>query len=257
MTDTSSKLAQIRSRIKKVDNTKQHLKILVYGEPGVGKTSLYGKAKDTLVLDVEQGTSVLPLDSEVDIFQLTCWEDLQEVFSLLQSGELKYTNIVLDSITEIQELCKDYILRSQKRNRVSEDTPSQQDYGELVEKMRKMLRNFRALPSNLIFIARVKNFRDQMTGEERFRPLLVGQLQDDLPAAMDIVGYLAADETGKRVMFFDLIGKYVAKDRTHRLGKKMENPDWDKLSELLPELNPDNYTVRGEVSGATEEVANV
>ena len=236
----AASLSDIKSRIKKPRNLFPNYKILIYGDSGVGKTSLYKDAKDTLVLDVEEGTSVLPEDSSVEVFQLQQWEDLQDIFTLLQSGELKYTNVILDSITEIQELCKDYVLRSNPRRRISPDVPSQQDYGEISEKMRKMLRQFRALDCNTIYIARTKYVKDDETGEIRVRPDVVGKLENDLPGAMDVVGYMTANAEGKRFIGFDLSGKFLAKDRTHRFPRVLENPTWADFEAALPGLVPES-----------------
>jgi len=235
-----SDLQSILDRIEEPIAYAEKLKILIYGPSGVGKTSLYDGVKNALILDVEEGTSSLQKKKEMaengtKIFQLRSWEDLQGIFQLIQQGKLSFNTIILDSVTEIQELCKERILETQDRNRVSPETPAQQDYGVLVERMRRMLRNFRALDSNIIYIARDRHTKNEMTGEERTRPDIVGQLQDDLPGAVDIVGYMFSSG-GDRKIGFDLEGKWLAKDRTNRLPKGMEQPSWEKLEEVFPEL---------------------
>lgn len=225
----------------------EKLKILIYGPSGVGKTTLYGGAKNALILDVEEGTSSIPIEVKEEMikngtrfFPLKTWEDLQGIFQLIQEGKLKFNTIIMDSITDIQELCKDHILATQERRRISDETPSQQDYGVLSERMRKMIRNFRQLDSNIIYIARERHEKDESTGEERVRPDIVGKLMNDVPGAMDIVGYMVS-VGGKRKIGFDLEGKYLAKDRTNRLPKVMEDPTWEKLEEIFPELVDLNY----------------
>lgn len=231
-------LQALKARIKPARANFPTYKILIYGDSGVGKTSLFKDAKDTLILDVEEGTSVFKGESSTDVAQITCWEDLQGYYALLQSGELRYTNVVLDSITEYQELCKDYVLKTYQRNRISPDVPSQQDYGEISEKMRKMLRQFRALDCNVIYIARTKYTKDDTTGEIRVRPDVVGKLENDLPGAMDIVGYMAANADGERFICFNLTGKYLAKDRTHSFPDVLKNPTWADFEKALPGLVP-------------------
>ncbi|PWA11098.1 hypothetical protein DCC39_10390 [Pueribacillus theae] len=236
----NNELKSILERINNQPERAEALKILIYGPSGVGKTTFYDGIKDALILDVEDGTTSLQKKAEMRkngtrIFQLESWEDLQGIFQLIQQGELSFTNIVLDSVTEIQELCKDHVLATQDRRRVSPETPSQQDYGVISERMRRMLRNFRSLDSNIIYIARERYLKDESTGEERVRPDVSGKLQDDLPGAMDIVGYMVS-KGGDRKIGFDLEGKWLAKDRTNRLEKLMEDPTWDKMEKVFPEL---------------------
>lgn len=244
----ATSLEELKKRIKKPQAQKQWRKILLYGPSGVGKTSLYYDAKDTLVLDVEHGTSVLDresyyapkdYDSQVEVLQLTSWEDLQGIFIALQSGELKFTNIILDSLTDIRELCKDHVLETENRKRVSDDVPSQQDWGVIAERMKKMIRNFKALESNIILIAREYTYKDDVTGETFVRPAIGGKLEDDLPGMMDITAYMNITRDGERVICFDLTGRYYAKDRTNRFPKVLKNPTWLDFEKALPELVPE------------------
>lgn len=238
----ATNLDELLGRINEAPMYSTKQKILIYGPSGVGKTSLYDGIKDALILDVEEGTSVLLKRDEMRangsrIFPLKTWEELQGIFELIQTGKMSFTNIVLDSITDMQELCKDHVLETQSRRRISEETPSQQDYGVISERMRKMLRNFRALDSNIIYIARERHLKDDETGAERIRPDVAGKLQDDLPGTMDVTVYMTSKE-GVRFAGFDLEGKYLAKDRTHKFPNILENPTWADFEKALPGLVP-------------------
>lgn len=235
------RLQAIKEMINSEQEYRQSLKMLIYGPSGAGKTSLYDGIKNALILDVEEGTSVLRRTDEMRkngtrIFPLKSWDQLQDIFTLMYQGELQFTNIVLDSITDMTELCKDHVLETQHRRRVSEETPSQQDYNVISERMRKMLRNFRALDANIIYIARERHNKDEETGAEYVRPDVPGKLQNDLPGAMDITGYMFANQEGLRKIGFNLTGKWLAKDRTHRLPNVLEDPSWNKLEECFPEF---------------------
>lgn len=235
-----SNLQDILAKINQPQEYSQKYKILIYGPSGVGKTMLYDGIENALILDVEEGTSVLMKKDEMTasgtrIFPLKSWEELQDIFTLIQNGDLQFANIVLDSVTDIQELCKDHVLITQDRRRISPETPSQQDYGVISERMRKMLRNFRALNSNIIYIARERITKAEDTGEERVRPDVSGRLQDDLPGAMDVTVYMTSKE-GVRYAVFNLEGKQLAKDRTHQFPRVLENPTWADFEKALPAL---------------------
>ena len=249
----ATSLEELKKRINKPQATKQRRKILLYGPSGVGKTSLFYDAKDTLILDVEHGTSVLEResyfketdhDSQVEVLQLTSWEDVQGIFMALQSGELRFTNIVLDSLTDIRELCKAHVVSTEKRSRISDDVPSQQDWNVITERMRKMIRQFKALDCNVIYVCREYTYKDEETGSVFVRPAIGGKLEDDLPGMMDITAYMNIGKEKKRVIAFELDGKYYAKDRTNRFPKFLENPTWADFEKALPELVPDNLKTK-------------
>lgn len=240
-------LTDLKARMKPPESQIDFYSILIYGPSGVGKTSLFYDAKDTLILDVEHGTSVLgkeayhlqrDYESEVTVLQLKSWEDLQGVFVALKNGELSFTNIVLDSITDIRDLCKDHVLETQRRNRVSEETPSQQDWQVITERMRKMVRNFRNLSSNVIYVAREYDSKDEETGAERVKPAVGGKFENDFPGLMNIVAYYNVNSDGDRILCFDLRGKYYAKDRTNQFPKTLKNPTWLDFEKYLPALKP-------------------
>ena len=94
--------------IKKASASLEHgLKVLLYGESGVGKTTMIGTLPGTtLLLNAENGTLVLR-DCEnadnIDIIDVKTTAQLSEVYSALLNGELKYDNVVLDSLSEIGE----------------------------------------------------------------------------------------------------------------------------------------------------------
>ena len=79
-------------------------KLLLYGLPGAGKTSLASKiGKKSLILDVENGAGYVDCDvveykdvSDAEKF----YEALKEIFVMAKSGKLEYDNIVIDSIDE-------------------------------------------------------------------------------------------------------------------------------------------------------------
>lgn len=99
-------------RIQTVQQKQNYLNMLVYGDPGEGKTVLAGSADEVpemrpvLIVDVEGGTrSISERNPEVHVVRVLTWKELQKVYDELQSGRTDYRTVVLDSLTEIQKFC--------------------------------------------------------------------------------------------------------------------------------------------------------
>jgi hypothetical protein len=89
------------SSLRKVRATKPP-RILIYGEPGIGKTSLAASFPAPVFLQVEDGT---PSDLALDSFgKLETFEDVMQALGALYSEDHSFGTVVVDSISELQRL---------------------------------------------------------------------------------------------------------------------------------------------------------
>ena len=81
----------------------QHLTVLIYGTPGMGKTTLLGNLKGrTLIVDADKGTSVLTGCENVDVLRLSKNADeLRQVINELKA-KCDYANVCIDSLSELE-----------------------------------------------------------------------------------------------------------------------------------------------------------
>ena len=87
--------------LKKVRGV-QPPRILVYGEPGIGKTTLAAEFLDAVFLQIEDGT---PGDLEIFSFgKIETFADLMERLSQLYTEPHDLRTVVVDSVTELQRL---------------------------------------------------------------------------------------------------------------------------------------------------------
>ena len=87
--------------LKKVRGV-QPPRILVYGEPGIGKTTLAAEFPDAVFLQIEDGT---PGDLEIFSFgKIETFADLMERLSQLYTEPHDLRTVVVDSVTELQRL---------------------------------------------------------------------------------------------------------------------------------------------------------
>jgi phage nucleotide-binding protein len=205
-------------KIVKVDEAIQQngLKVLVYGQPGSGKTMLAATTGGRpLIISAEAGLLSLA-GRDIDVVEAQNMESLREIYEYLSKNgdDNKYDWIVLDSISEVAEV----VLANEKT--VAKDP--RQAYGALADTMAMLLRAFRDLPRNVYMSAKLERTKDDATGAMLFSPTMPGlKLGQLLPYLFDEVFVLRVekDAEGNPQRWLQTVGdhQYVAKDRSGKL----------------------------------------
>lgn len=239
-------------RVVSARNRTPFLKFMVYGDSGIGKTTLLGSADDSplmrpaLFIDVEGGTeSLREAYPDVDIVRVTSWGEMQKVYNQLRQTDHGYRTVGLDSLTEIQKLNMYYIMedllqRKGDDSKVDPDVPSMREWGKNLEQVRKMVRFFRDLRMHVIFSALAKTDKDNQTGAIKYGPSLSGKMAQEVAAFLDVVGYYYAKtvtvdgkEENRRYLLTQPTERHVAKDRTGKLPLTIQNPTMDKIINII------------------------
>lgn len=199
------------------------IKILVYGQAGMGKTVLCSTAPGPIILSAEGGALSLR-KLQIPLIEIADVQDLQDAHSwLLQSaGARQFQTVCVDSISEVAEV----VLNNAKR----QVKDPRQAYGELIDKMEMVIREYRDLPGKNVYMsAKIESIKDEMTGVVKYGPSMPGsKLGLKLPYFFDEVFRLGINKTpqGEAYRFLqtqpDL--QYEAKDRSGALAN-VEPPD--------------------------------
>jgi hypothetical protein len=191
----------------------QHIKVLVHGPSGAGKTRLCATTGGRpLIISAESGLLSLR-EFNLDVWEIKNYADLAEVFTFLRT-DTSYDWVCLDSISEIAEV----VLAAEKG--LTKDP--RKAYGEMSDKMVALIRSFRDLPKNVYMAAKQGKTKDEMTGAVMFGPSAPGQkIAEALPYFFDEVFALHnwKDDEGNYKSAFQTRrdAQYEAKDRSGAL----------------------------------------
>lgn len=237
-----------------VDVSIDWLNVMVFSEPGVGKTHLLGTAAEheatspVLLIDVDGGVHTLKKlkgKDNIEVVQARSYKAIVDLYNTLynaidaETGKLPYATIGLDTWSEFAKLDLYEINTAFAKNNpnIDPDVPDQRSYYKSGNHMRKLTRAFRDLPCNTFFMSHLNQEKDNLQRMCMY-PQFPGKLKSDLPGFLDIVGYMRAEVSRGEVTRYLQVQKtetVAAKDRTGVLGGIVENPTipmmWDMLKE--------------------------
>jgi len=198
------------------------LNMIIYGPPGIGKTTFGSTAPKPLIIDMEGGILSIS-DSNVDIAQVSTRDEISE--AIIYGIKNGYKTLVFDSLTHYSEILMDDILKKDRKSR-----PQIQHWGTLIDTIKKTVWRLQAKKINTIFICLEKEDKDD--DQILKRPDLPGSLKAAVPAIVDIVGYMRVSHKNKRMLSVVPTDKWYAKDRSGKLGAEVE-PNFIQIQETI------------------------
>lgn len=239
--------------------------MLVFADHGAGKTVLGGSMNEkALIIATENGTiSAKRMGSKARVVRVEDWKQLESTFKWIKAqltrngGVLEFegqeiTWIVIDTATEMQDLCIRYILDTAHAANASRDIdiPAIQDYMKWQNAFKRFIKAFNDLPINVLWLAASLQEENE-DGDTVVRPAFNGRNGTSDPSAMSkwvcgtvhAYGHLTVridKETRKdyrRLIFRRPFGK----DRYGVLSPYIDNP-------TLPEIE-------GRITGTPVEAA--
>jgi len=207
------------------------VKAVIYGGAGAGKTVLLATAPNPIMLAAEAGMLSLRKPNLERLFGVGNPGITYDMPTILinQVGDLSdalefllhnphardFKTVGMDSLSEIAEV----VLNNAKR----QVKDPRQAYGELIEKMESLIREYIKLQNrHVIMIAKMEPSKDELTGVVKYGPSMPGtKLGNKLPYMFDEVFRLGIGQTpqGEKYRFLQTQPdmQFEAKDRSGAL----------------------------------------
>lgn len=194
----------------KTFSPKSHkIKCLIYGASWTWKTT-FGWTAENVIFASSENWLLSIADKKVAFAQIKTLENLQELRDFLQNEEHHFKTLVIDSITDINNIIKESIEKKiWKQMQIKE-------WWELANKIKQILIDIKNIDMNVIIIAQELYEKDDQV-IQKIIPSLNGKLSTEICYFMDIVWYIQIDKQWNRTLITSPSEKLLTKDRTWKI----------------------------------------
>jgi len=197
--------------------TVEHPVFLIFGEPGICKSSLGYSAPEPLLLDADKGAHRAA--NRRATAQVDSWADIEEITSQ-QSTLIRFQTLVPDTVGRVLDLMAAHIMsENPKYNR--DGGLTLQGFGVLKARFQTWMTRLRAGGKDVLLIA---HHKEDKNGDSLIvRPDITGGSYHEVMKIADFVGYVYM-QGRRRVLDFNPTDRWVGK-----------NPaGWDPI--VIPEV---------------------
>ena len=166
-----------------------------------------------------------------DLIQIANTKMLSDVLKSITDNPqqwAKYDTLVIDSLTEVQRLCKDDLTNKGR------STMKLQDWGKLADFMRRFIRALRQIPKHIVCLALLETQFEESTGQRHLRPAFEGKkTSGEIAQFFNFVGFLYASQNKEekrtfRYLMLEVNERIMCKP-TYPLTGTIKQPNITKL----------------------------
>lgn len=183
----------------------EHPVFLIFGQPGICKTSLAYSMQDALLLDFDLGAHRAA--NRTDTLQIASWSDVVELMEN-KDALAPYRSLVVDTVGRCLDVITADIAATDPKKAPGGNL-SQQGWGVLKNRFRAWVAQVKGMGKDLLLVSHDKEDKD---GDTRIvRPDITGGSYGEVMKNADFAGYLYM--SGKeRVLDFNPTDRWVGKN---------------------------------------------
>lgn len=234
--------------VSPIEEEVPYLRVMLYGDSGQGKTVLATTFGER-ILYLDSADGWVSLRNHPDLAakcQRVPYQGLSQIDTMtdmIKAGELsEFDTVIVDEASTIATFDLDTVLAARSKKDPSKDpnVPTQPDFFANTERCRRSFMGLLKAPIHVIFVAHMREDKDDRTGVVTKRPAFSPKLRATVEQNMHLVAHMTAQErrSDSEVQYDRFIQTLPsrginAKSRIGGLPYKVKNPN---LSELLSDF---------------------
>jgi hypothetical protein len=255
---SSAKPAGVLSKVKPVAKLERAISALFYGRSGSGKTTLSATfPKPLLLINInENGTDSIHDEEGVFVLDLENWDQFEEIYWALESGDTEYKSVVIDAAHTLQDCAIDKVKKD--ANKEEGEQTSKRDFGLASGILKSWILNYIDLSTkgiNVVFLAHDRITEvDVDEGDDAIMPevgpRMMPSVGSTLTGSVNVVGYNFVKESiskpkkvgekrEKKIEYCLRIGPHgyyttkVRKPKAQILPELLINPDYNSILSIV------------------------
>jgi energy-coupling factor transporter ATP-binding protein EcfA2 len=230
-------------------------RLLLFGQPKCGKTTILASLQDALIVDTEKGTQYVESMS-VEVNNMSDFRELMKSLkeAKVDEGKVPYKYIILDTLTVFEEISLGYATTLYNQTPMGaafkgdvRTLPNGAGYLYARNAFMKMLKPLQDYCETLIMVGHVKEKDIQKDGETLTEKsiALTGRLKDILCGWADTIGLVYREENKTIIDFEPSDNLIVGSRQAHLIGEKINvavsddkglHIDWGGVFKEMPKV---------------------